>query len=103
MESLTSFTWAMSIICPRASEMGDIFIIGLNSDASVKRIKGPDRPLQDETSRAMILASLQFVDFVIMFDEDTPYELIAAVQPDVLVKGADYKAEDIVGYDIVTR
>jgi D-glycero-beta-D-manno-heptose 1-phosphate adenylyltransferase len=59
------------------------------------------RPVQDEISRATILASLQFVDNVILFDEDTPYELIKKVQPDILVKGADYKPEDIVGYDIV--
>ncbi|HYW95284.1 MAG TPA: D-glycero-beta-D-manno-heptose 1-phosphate adenylyltransferase [Bacteroidales bacterium] len=86
----------------KAAQLGDILIIGLNSDASVRRIKGPERPLQDEDSRAMILAALEFTDYVIMFDEDTPYELITAVQPDILVKGSDYKAEDIVGYDIVT-
>ena len=85
----------------KASSYGDILIIGLNSDKSVKSIKGPTRPLQDETTRSLILASLQFVDKVILFDEDTPYELIKLIQPDVLVKGADYKPEQIVGYDIV--
>jgi rfaE bifunctional protein nucleotidyltransferase chain/domain len=85
----------------RAASYGDILIIGLNSDRSVKSIKGPTRPVQDENSRATILASLQFVDRVILFDEDTPYELIKQIQPDVLVKGADYKPENIVGYDIV--
>lgn len=85
----------------KAADLGDILIIGLNTDASTQRLKGPSRPIQDEHSRAMILASMQFVDAVILFNEDTPYELIKRVQPDVLVKGADYKAEDIVGYDIV--
>lgn len=86
----------------KAAALGDLLIIGLNTDASVQRLKGPSRPLQDEYTRALILASLSFVGAVCLFDEDTPYELIKAVQPDVLVKGADYKPEDIVGYDIVT-
>jgi rfaE bifunctional protein nucleotidyltransferase chain/domain len=85
----------------QAASSGDILIIGLNSDKSIKSIKGPSRPMQDETTRATILASLQFVDKVIIFDEDTPYELIKKIQPDILVKGADYKPENIVGYDIV--
>jgi rfaE bifunctional protein nucleotidyltransferase chain/domain len=84
-----------------AASKGDVLIVGLNTDASVKRIKGPNRPVQDEYSRALILASLQFVSYVILFDEDTPYELISKVQPDILVKGAEYKAEEVVGYDIV--
>lgn len=86
----------------KAKEMGDRLIIGVNTDRSVSRIKGEHRPLQDEQSRLFILAAMQFVDAVILFGEDTPYELIRQVQPDILVKGADYKAEDIVGYDIVT-
>jgi rfaE bifunctional protein nucleotidyltransferase chain/domain len=85
----------------QAASYGDILIVGLNSDYSVKSIKGPSRPVQNEISRATILASLQFVDIVIIFNEDTPYELIKRVQPDVLVKGADYKPENIAGYDIV--
>lgn len=85
----------------KAAEQGDILIIGLNTDDSVSRLKGPTRPIQDEVSRAHIMASLEFVGFVVYFNEDTPYDLIHKVQPDVLVKGADYKAEDIVGYDIV--
>ncbi len=85
-----------------ARDLGATLVVGLNSDASVRRIKGPSRPLQDEMTRAMVLASLQFVSHVVIFDEDTPYELIKQVQPDVLVKGADYKPEDIVGYDVVT-
>jgi rfaE bifunctional protein nucleotidyltransferase chain/domain len=86
----------------KAADEGSVLIVGLNTDASVQRIKGDSRPVQDETSRAMILAALSFVSAVVMFDEDTPYELIKYVQPDVLVKGSDYKAEDIVGFDIVT-
>lgn len=86
----------------QAANHGDILLIGLNTDNSVRRIKGNSRPVQDQLARAMVLASLQFVSAVILFDEDTPYELIKIVNPDVLVKGSDYKTEDIVGYDIVT-
>ncbi|PLX02954.1 MAG: D-glycero-beta-D-manno-heptose 1-phosphate adenylyltransferase [Marinilabiliales bacterium] len=86
----------------KAKDHGDILIIGVNSDSSAKRLgKGNNRPITDETSRSTIIASLSFVDAVVLFDEDTPYNLIKEVQPDILVKGADYKAEDIVGYDIV--
>lgn len=86
----------------RAAELGDVLVVGLNTDASVRRLKGLNRPIQDETSRAMILSSLRFVDAVVFFGEDTPLELIKTVQPDVLVKGADYRPEEIVGYDVVT-
>lgn len=89
-------------ILSKASDLGDKLIIGLNSDKSVKSIKGPSRPIQDEYSRALILSSFSFVDLVIFFSEDTPYNLIKAVKPNVLVKGGDYRAEDIVGFDIVT-
>jgi rfaE bifunctional protein nucleotidyltransferase chain/domain len=86
----------------KASEFGPFFIVGLNSDASVKLLnKGASRPLQDQQSRAMVIASLSFVDAVILFDEETPYELIKTIRPDVLVKGADYKIEQIAGHDIV--
>jgi rfaE bifunctional protein nucleotidyltransferase chain/domain len=85
----------------KAADLGHELVIGLNTDASVSRIKGLHRPLQDQESRAMILASLGFVSAVVLFDEETPYELIRLVQPDFLVKGADYKPEEIVGYDIV--
>lgn len=85
----------------KAADLGDVLVIGLNTDASVKRLKGPSRPINDETARAVVLAALGFVDAVVFFEEDTPYDLIKFVQPDVLVKGNDYKAEDIVGYDIV--
>ena len=87
----------------KAADLGDILVLGLNTDASVSRLKGPHRPIQDEASRLRIIASLAFVDAVILFDEPTPYALIDLVQPDVLVKGSDYKPEDIVGYDIVTK
>ncbi|MFP4023661.1 MAG: D-glycero-beta-D-manno-heptose 1-phosphate adenylyltransferase [Thiohalospira sp.] len=87
----------------QAASLGDILIIGLNTDNSVKRIKGPTRPVQGQYERALILASLQFVNAVVFFDEDTPYELIKKVQPDILIKGSDYKIEDIVGYDIVKK
>jgi rfaE bifunctional protein nucleotidyltransferase chain/domain len=86
----------------KAAALGDKLIIGLNTDASTHRLKGPHRPINDENARAMIMASFSFVDAVVLFDEDTPYNLIRTVQPDILVKGADYRAEDIVGYDIVT-
>jgi len=85
----------------KASGMGDYLVIGLNSDASVKRIKGPSRPYLDEHSRSFNLAALGFVTAVIVFEEDTPYNLIKKIQPHYLVKGGDYKPEDIVGYDIV--
>ncbi len=87
----------------KARDAGDRLIIGVNTDASVRRLKGSGRPLQDENSRLHILASLQMVDAVILFDEDTPYKLISRVQPDILVKGADYTPEKIVGYDIVKQ
>lgn len=87
----------------KARDLGDVLIIGLNTDASVQRQgKGTNRPVVNEEARALVLAALRFTDAVILFDEDTPYELIRFVQPDVLVKGNDYKAEDIVGYDVVT-
>jgi rfaE bifunctional protein nucleotidyltransferase chain/domain len=85
----------------KASELGNILIIGLNTDESVRKIKGNSRPIQNDASRAMILASLSFVDAVVFFGENTPYNLIKITQPDILVKGADYNPEDIVGYDIV--
>ena len=85
----------------KAKDKGSKLILGLNTDASVKRLKGPQRPVVDEQSRAILMASLQFIDLVVFFDEDTPYELIKILQPDILVKGSDYKAEDIVGYDII--
>lgn len=85
----------------KAADMGSILIVGLNTDASVSRLKGANRPLNNENSRLHILASLFFINGVILFDEPTPYELIKMVAPDILVKGGDYNVEAIVGYDIV--
>ncbi len=87
----------------KAADFGNILIIGLNTDDSVKRIKGDNRPIYDQGAREMTIAALHFVDAVVLFDEDTPYELIKLVQPDVLVKGGDYGEEDIVGADIVRK
>ena len=87
----------------KAADLGDVLIVGVNADNSVKRLgKGSSRPIQDEYARALLIAALGFVAAVVIFDEDTPYELIKEIQPHVLVKGADWKPEDIVGYDIVT-
>lgn len=86
----------------KAADLGNVLIIGLNSDNSVKQLnKGINRPIQRESDRALILSSIQFVEAIIVFDEATPYELIKALQPDVLVKGGDWKEADIVGADIV--
>jgi len=81
----------------KAADLGDKLIIGLNSDSSVKRIKGENRPVNDQSNRAALLAALFFVDAVVVFDEDTPLNLITALMPDILVKGADYSIENIVG------
>ena len=80
-----------------ARALGDFLVVGLNSDASVARLKGPGRPLQDEAARAAVLLGLRSVDAVVRFDEDTPLELIRALRPDVLVKGGDYTPETVVG------
>jgi len=85
----------------KAKECGDILILGLNSDASVRRIKGEKRPIVTEEERAFILSNLKSVDYVTLFDEDTPFEIISAIIPDVLVKGADWPIDQIVGRDVV--
>ena len=85
----------------KARDLGSKLIIGLNTDASVSRIKGPSRPVKDQKSRATILAAMLFVDAVIFFDEETPIDLITWVQPDFLVKGGDYTLEGVVGHEIV--
>ncbi len=85
----------------QAYEQGDILVIGLNSDSSVKRLKGEERPINKQEDRAFLLAALAFVDYVVIFEEDTPYNLIKEVMPDILVKGGDWKPEQIVGSDIV--
>lgn len=84
-----------------AAELGDILIVGLNSDASVKRLKGENRPLNNEQDRALALASLLFVDAVVIFDEDTPENLIKRIKPHVLVKGGDYNENTIAGASFV--
>ncbi|MDI1232664.1 MAG: D-glycero-beta-D-manno-heptose 1-phosphate adenylyltransferase [bacterium] len=86
----------------KAADKGDILIVGVNTDESVKRLgKSPSRPIQDEDARAYLIASLESVSAVILFNEDTPYELIQKIVPNVLVKGSDYEPSKIVGYDIV--
>ena len=85
----------------KAADMGHKLVVGLNSDRSTAALKGPNRPLTNETSRSHLLAALFFVDAVIIFDEETPFKLIEAVKPDVLVKGADYTLDQIVGADVV--
>lgn len=85
----------------KAADFGNKLIIGLNSDKSIRELKGPHRPIVDQNSRAHLLASLFFVDAVVLFDENTPYKLIQNIKPAVLVKGADYTIDKIVGADIV--
>lgn len=85
----------------KARDFGDILIVGLNSDASVRRLKGESRPINSQLDRACVLSGLGFVDYVVIFDEDTPLELIKKLRPDILVKGADYEGKEVVGSDIV--
>lgn len=86
-----------------ARSLGDKLIVGLNSDASVTRLKGEERPINPENDRALMLAALESVDYVVVFEEDTPYELITLLRPQVLVKGGDYTRETIVGSDVVEQ
>ncbi len=90
----------LSLIFKTAS-LADVLIIGLNSDASVKRLKGPARPVNNEQSRALLLAAIEPTDAIISFEEDTPLQLIESIKPDILVKGGDYTTENIVGADFV--
>lgn len=87
----------------KAKSFGDVLIVGVNSDSSIKRIKGEKRPINKQEHRVKVLSALNCVDYVIVFDEDTPIEVIKAVKPDVLVKGADWKLEDIVGREYAKR
>jgi len=80
-----------------ARRRGDALVVGLNSDASVRRLKGPERPVRSEAERAFVLAALESVDAVVLFEEDTPLELVVALTPDVIVKGGDYSEDTIVG------
>ena len=84
-----------------AKSFGDILVIGLNSDESVRRLKGQERPVNNENDRALVLAALEIVDYIVIFNEDTPYELIKNLSPDVLVKGGDWQVKEIVGSDLV--
>lgn len=86
-----------------SKNQADILVLGINSDASVKRLKGPTRPINREEDRALVCASLQAVDAVVLFEQDTPYELIKAIKPDVLIKGADYKEENVVGREFAKK
>jgi D-glycero-beta-D-manno-heptose 1-phosphate adenylyltransferase len=87
----------------KARALGDKLIVGLNTDSSVKKIKGPNRPVNDDYCRARVMASLEFVDAVILFEEETPFDLIDYLKPDILVKGDDYTIEKIIGSDIVLK
>ncbi|MBX9853318.1 MAG: D-glycero-beta-D-manno-heptose 1-phosphate adenylyltransferase [Cytophagaceae bacterium] len=87
----------------KAKQLGDKLIVGLNTDNSVKRLKGETRPVTDQHGRGRVIAALQFVDAVIFFDEDTPFDLISFVKPDILVKGDDYTVDNIVGADVVIK
>ena len=84
-----------------ARAMGDVLIVAINSDASVRRLKGPKRPVIGQQDRALMLAALESVDYVVIFEEDTPYEVIKILEPDLLVKGGDWTPDQIVGADIV--
>lgn len=86
----------------RARELGDLLVVGLNSDASVTKLKGPGRPVNSQEARAEVLGALAFVDYIIVFIEETPLDLITTLEPDILIKGGDYNVEDIVGYREVT-
>ena len=85
----------------KAKSFGEILVVGLNSDSSVRKIKGPGRPVNKQADRAKVLASLYFVDYVVFFNEETPEKLIMALKPDILVKGSDWKIKNIVGGDFV--
>ncbi|WP_309670928.1 D-glycero-beta-D-manno-heptose 1-phosphate adenylyltransferase [Gemmatimonas sp.] len=89
-------------VLDRARREGAALIVGINSDASVKRLKGPERPIRTASERAVVLAALEAVDAVVLFEEDTPIELVRALEPDVIVKGGDYSPDTIVGADLVT-
>jgi rfaE bifunctional protein nucleotidyltransferase chain/domain len=87
----------------KAREKGDRLVVGVNSDQSVTKLKGPSRPIIDQTSRLRIISALAFVDLVVLFEEDTPIELIKTLAPDILVKGKDYEISNIVGADFVLQ
>ena len=86
-----------------AKKQGDLLVVGVNTDSSIGRLKGPKRPIINEQDRLGVLEELESIDYLVRFDDDTPLHLIKAIQPDVLVKGADYRKEDVVGWDIVEQ
>mgnify|MGYP001395068361 FL=1 len=90
-------------ILARSADLGDKLIVGINSDMSIKKIKGNSRPIIEEDSRAKQLAAIEFIDAVILFNEDTPYDLINILKPDILTKGGDYKKNDIVGNQLINK
>ena len=90
-------------VIARSADLGDILIIGVNTDNSIKRLKGKNRPIVEEISRAKQLAALEFVDAVVFFDEDTPIDLIKVINPNVITKGGDYNTDQVIGNDIVTQ
>ena len=90
-------------VLAKTADLGNRLIIGLNSDSSIKNLKGGNRPIVDENSRAILLAALSFVDAVVLFSEQTPLNLIAEIKPDILAKGGDYKITEIVGYEVVQQ
>ena len=90
-------------VLANTADLGDRLIIGLNSDTSIHKLKGEKRPIIDENSRAILLASLQFIDAIVLFSEATPYQLIECILPDILAKGGDYKVEEITGHELVLR
>jgi D-beta-D-heptose 7-phosphate kinase/D-beta-D-heptose 1-phosphate adenosyltransferase len=87
----------------KAKSLGDVLVLGLNSDASLKKLKGPKRPLVSEKARAELLASLEAIDYITIFGEDTPKELVKEIRPDILVKGGDYKVNEVAGREFVKK
>lgn len=87
----------------KAARLGDVLVVGINTDASVKRLKGPKRPIASEKDRLLVLSAIEAVDYVTPFGEDTPYQLIQQLKPDILVKGGDYAPGQIVGADLVKK
>ncbi|MBC8266941.1 MAG: D-glycero-beta-D-manno-heptose 1-phosphate adenylyltransferase [Flavobacteriales bacterium] len=90
-------------VLAKTADLGNRLIIGLNSDISIKNLKGGNRPIVEEDSRALLLAALSFVDVIVLFSQETPYDLIAEINPDILAKGGDYQITEIVGHDIVQK
>ena len=90
-------------VIARSADLGDILIIGVNTDNSIKRLKGKNRPIVEEISRAKQLAALEFVDAVVLFDQDTPIDLIKMINPNIITKGGDYNTDQVIGNDIVSQ